>query len=140
MKKLRLLWRILETTQASKIMLAFVMFVLASAFAFSTLEPGIQGFGEGLWYCFAVFTTIGFGDVIAATAAGRILTVILGLYGILVVALIPGVLVSYFMETSKMKADQSITEFLDKLEHLPELSKEELKELSEAVKKRRNKL
>lgn len=140
MKKLRLLWRILETTQTSKIMLGFIIFVLASALAFSTLEPGIRSFGEGLWYCFAVFTTIGFGDVIAITTAGRILTVILGLYGILVVALIPGVLVSYFMETSKMKANQSITEFLDKLERLPELSKEELKEISDKLKHRRNKL
>lgn len=140
MKRLKLLWRILEMTQASRIMLGFILFVFLSAFGFTIVEPGIIRFGDGLWYCFAVFTTIGFGDFSAVTLPGRLLTVILGLYGILVVALIPGIIVSYFNEISRMKANSSITEFLDKLERLPELSKEELCEIAKEVKKGRNKL
>ncbi|MEG0592141.1 MAG: potassium channel family protein [Coprobacillus sp.] len=140
MKKLRLLWRILQTTQADKIMLGFTGFVFFTAFIISVVEPNINTYGDGLWYCFAVFTTIGFGDLIAVTMIGRIMTIILGLYGILVVALIPGIIVSYFSEVSKARANKSIIEFLDSLERLPDLSKEELTKISISVKKNRNKL
>ena len=40
---------------------------------------GFDSFGDALWYSFAVVTTIGFGDVVATTLVGRIITVILGL-------------------------------------------------------------
>lgn len=47
----------------------------------------------------------------------------------------PGVITSYYVESTKLRADESSAKFLDDLEHLPELSKEELTELSEKVKK-----
>ena len=39
------------------------------------------------------------------------------------------------VESTKLRADESSAKFLDDLERLPELSKEELVELSEKVKK-----
>ena len=48
------------------------------------IEPGIGDFGDALWYCFAIVTTIGFGDISAVSVPGRILSVILGFYGIIV--------------------------------------------------------
>lgn len=140
MKKLRLLWRILKTTDAHKIMLGFGGFVLVMAFILQIVEPNIETYGDGLWYVFAVFTTTGFGDIVAETALGRVLTMLVGLYGILVVALIPGVVVSYFTEMSKMRANASVAAFLEKLEHLDTLSQDELKAISGAVKHHRYKM
>ena len=40
-----------------------------------------------------------------------------------------------YVESTKLRADESSAKFLDDLERLPELSKEELVELSEKVKK-----
>lgn len=48
MKKLKLLWRILQTTQADKIMLGFFGFIVLCAFAFQIIEPGFTSFGDGL--------------------------------------------------------------------------------------------
>lgn len=61
-------------------------------------EPKFENFGDALWYCFAVVTTIGFGDYAASTIIGRILTVILGLYGLVVVAIITSVVVNFYNE------------------------------------------
>ncbi len=47
-------------------------------------------------------TTIGFGDITATTGIGRLLSVILGIYGIIVVALITSVIVNFYNE---VKAD-----------------------------------
>ena len=140
MKKLKLLWRILKTTDVDKFLIGFTGFLLLCSFVFMVVEPGVEHYGDGLWYAFTVFTTIGFGDIVATTTIGRLLTMLLGLYGILIVALIPGVLVNYYSEMSKMKANSSVAEFLDKLEHLSELPKKELDKISLAVKKKRYKL
>ena len=79
-------------------------------------------------------------DIVAVTGTGRLLTALLALYGIIVVAFIPAVIVSYSIEFNKVKAKKSVMNFLDKLEHLDTLSPEELREISEHIKQRRYKL
>lgn len=140
MKKLRLLWKIFKSVGADKIIVGFVLFILVVAYALKLIEPNITTFEDGIWYCFSVVTTIGFGDYYAVTTLGRGLTMVLGIYGLLVVGLIPGILVSYYLEFTKIKADTSIMNFLDKLEHLDQLDKNELKELSNKIKARKNKI
>lgn len=86
---------------------------------------------------FSVVTTIGFGDYAATTLIGRIGTIIIGLYGIIIVALIPGVVVSYYMDFIQTKSRETIAQFLEKLEHLEDLSSDELKAISTEVKTRK---
>ena len=49
--------------------------------------------------------------------------------------MIPAILVSYYMEVIHRREKESITLFMDKLEHLPEMSKEELQEIADKIKK-----
>ena len=62
-------------------------------------------------------------------------SIFLSICSILIIAVVPGVITSYYVESTKLRADESSAKFLDDLEHLPELSKEELTKLSEKVKK-----
>ena len=52
----------------------------------------------------AIVTTIGFGDVAATSIEGRIISVILGVYGIIVVALIISIIVNFYGEMKKKDA------------------------------------
>ena len=60
-------------------------------------------FGDALWYCFAVVTTIGFGDLVAKTIIGRLITVILSVYGIVAVAVLTSIIVNFYNEVSAKK-------------------------------------
>ncbi|MFV0550849.1 MAG: potassium channel family protein [Anaerorhabdus sp.] len=140
MKRLKLLWKILRLTGTDKIVSGFFVFLLLSTFVVMLVEPQIKNYGDALWFTFSSFTTIGYGDIVVTTFAGRVITMILALYGIIVVALIPGVLVSYFTEIKSMKENETIIQFLDKLENLPNLSKDELAKISDNVKQRRYKI
>lgn len=64
----------------------------------------------------------------------------LGLYGVIVLAIIPGIVVTYYMEMVNFKNGDSGEAFMYKLEHLEELSKAELEEISGKVKSRKFKL
>ena len=67
-------------------------------------------FGDGLWYSFATVTTIGFGDITATSNIGRVLTVFLGIYGIIVVAVITSIIVNFYNETAGKRDAQELKE------------------------------
>ena len=81
-----------------------------------------------------MFSTVGFGDIIAKTIIGRILTVLLSVLTIFVVALVTGVVVAFYNDIVSMQYKAVKAEALDKLENLDKLTKEELKALSEQIK------
>jgi len=134
MKKLRVLKNVLKRTGADKIILAFVVFFFAVALVLLLVEPEIDTYGEALWYCYAVFSTAGFGDIVSVTLIGRILSVLLTILTLLVVALVTGVIVAFYNDVVSMQYKASKAELLDKLEHLEDLPKEELEQISKKIR------
>lgn len=139
MKKMKLLHKIMLGTKMYQMAGSFLIFFIVIALIIWAVDPSIETFGDSMWYCFVASTTIGFGDVVPSTAVAKVLTVLLSLYAIVVIAFIPGVLVSYFTEYGKMKANKSMVAFLDRLERVDKLSQEELHELAEQVRAFREK-
>ena len=135
-KQFQILRQILTQTGADKLLTGFVGFVLVCALIFWLQEPGFQTFGDALWYCYAVITTIGFGDLIVQTVLARILSLVLSVYAVLVIAIVTGVVVNYYNQMVMLRQQESLTAILDRLERLPELSKEELEQLSEQIRRR----
>jgi voltage-gated potassium channel Kch len=97
--------RIVRKTYAAEILFGIVLLIVAFSLVFPHLEEGIATFNDALWYCFAIVTTIGFGDFSAVTPIGRLLSVILGLYGIIVVALITSIIVNFYGEMKSVDDD-----------------------------------
>lgn len=135
MKRLRILKGVLKRTHADRLISGFVVFFLLDAFLIMLVEPGITNYRDAIWYCYAVFSTAGFGDLVAVTVPGRILSILLTVYTILIVALVTGVVVAFYNDVVSMEYKASKAEVLDKLENLETLSKEELSELSEKIRK-----
>ena len=135
MRTLRILWMILKRTHTIKICISFAICFFVCAAIIQGVEPDINTYGESLWYCYVACATIGFGDFAAVTAIGRILTVFISLHATLFLAMIPAIVVSYYLEVVHRREKESISVILDKLEHLPEMSKEELQAISDKIKK-----
>jgi voltage-gated potassium channel len=135
MERLKLLRVVMRRLQFDRIIAGFVVFLFVASAIIAAVEPGIHGLGEGLWYSFVACTSIGFGDLVAVTFTGRLLTVIITIYEILIVAMFSGVVVSYYLEVVHRRENETLTAFLDRLEHLTELSDEELAEMQDQVKR-----
>ena len=112
----------------------FVMLFFICSGVVAAWEPAVDGYDNALWLCFQVVTTIGLGDYTAMSAVGRFVIVVLSLYSVFFLALITGTVVSYCTERMNARRGESVAEFITQLENLPELSHEELVELSEKVK------
>ena len=136
-QKRRMLKKAFKTAGADKIIGAYIIWFLLSAVPIWIFEPGIKSYRDALWFCFASATSIGYGDLVATGIVGRIITVVLTVYSIGVIAIFTAVITSFFTDLARFRADESVRKFVDDLERLPELSKEELEALSQKVKKMR---
>ena len=139
MKKLRILCRILRQTQADRLLFVFLATILACSFVIWQVEPDIPTWRGAVWYCFTLVSTVGFGDVVVRTPVSRILSILLSAYAVLVLAIVTGVVVNYYSQLVELRSRESLSAFLDELEHLEGRSPEELRALSERVKKYRMK-
>ena len=108
--KLNTLAKIMFRTFALEIIFGLLTLIVASSLILMYEEPTMTYFPNALWYCFTVVTTIGFGDFYATTLIGRLVTVVLGIYGIIVVAVITSIIVNFYNET---KGKDDIKELKD---------------------------
>ena len=105
-----ILKRIVEKSMAVEILSGLALLIVTFSFVFKSTEPNIETFGDAIWYCFAIVTTIGFGDYTAESFIGRALSIILGIYGIVVVSLITSIIINFYTETKDMAADDNDTD------------------------------
>ena len=134
-KRLRILKDVLKKTHTYKIVLAFLAFFFLIALIIWIDDPAITTYRQSVYYCFMIASSVGNGDVIVSTQLARILTMILSIYSVFALAIITGVVVSYYNAYTQMQFKESIESFMEQLEQLPELSKEELAEISDKIKK-----
>ena len=107
-KKLRLdhIAQIIRKTMAEEIILLLSVLVTIFSIYFTLVEPNMVSFVDSLWYSFSVITTIGFGDVTVTTTLGRILSVILGMYGIVVVGLVTSIIVNWYNDLNRKREEK----------------------------------
>ena len=135
MRNVRLFWIVLRRCHFERFFLGFVAAFFLTAIVIRFHEPGISSFGDAMWYTFVSCTTIGFGDITSVTPLGRIMTAILTIYEIILVALLSGVIVSHYLELVRRREQEAVVVFIDKLEHLTELSYEELQDIERKARR-----
>ena len=133
MKKLRTLADVLRQAGFVHITGLFLAFYLLCSTAVWLSEPTTLTFGDGLWFSFE----IGFGDIPAETPVARAITVVLSVISIFYIAMLTGVAVNYCNTLIKMRQKDTMARFMDDLEHLEELDRDQLADLSRRVREYR---
>lgn len=126
--KLNLIRDIIKRSLAYEIILSLLILVVLCSVYFTIVEPSMTSYVDSLWYSFSVITTIGFGDVYVVTTFGRILSVILGISGIVVVALFTSVIVNFYNEMNKRREEKEMHKILEKVEEIENKENKEGKE------------
>lgn len=106
--KLDVVIKIIRKSLVKEIVLGLLILVILCSVYFTLVEPNITSYVDALWYSFAVITTIGFGDIYVTTTLGRILSVILGISGIVVVALFTSFIVNFYNEMNQKRVERHL--------------------------------
>ena len=126
--KLDVVSRIIKKSLVYEILMILIILIILCSVYFTVVEPNITSYVDSLWYSFSVITTIGFGDVPVVTTFGRILSVILGISGIVVVALVTSFIVNFYNEMSRRRDEATLEKILDEEKKLKETIEEQKKE------------
>ena len=62
MRNMKLFWLVIRRCHFERFLLIFVISFFLVAIIIRFHEPGINDFGDAMWYTFVSCTTIGFGD------------------------------------------------------------------------------
>jgi voltage-gated potassium channel len=68
------------------------------------IDPGFDTFGNALWWAVATVTTVGYGDVVPESGAGRVIASLLMLTGLGLIPLITSVVVSILVSQRTREA------------------------------------
>ena len=128
---------VLKRTHFFESLAVYLLVFFAFAFIIYRREAVFETYGAALWYCFELVTTVGFGELVAFTRIGRLLSILLSVYSIGMIAIITSTVVTYHQVKIKSQED-TMALFMDKLERLPELSQEELADISERIRRLRS--
>ncbi len=75
-----------------------VAILLFGGVGFWLLEPGIHSLQDGLWLAFTTAATVGYGDTVPKTDAGRMFAVLVVLLGLAVLSMVTASLAAVFVE------------------------------------------
>lgn len=114
--KLDVISKIIKKSLVKEIILVLLILVVLCSVYFTLVEPNLTSYVDALWYSFAVITTIGFGDISVTTTFGRILSVILGISGIVVVALFTSFIVNFYNEMNQKREERHLKKIIKEVE------------------------
>ena len=102
-----------------------VIAVLFATIAVFELEHGVPGAnirsaGDALWWAFATITTIGYGDHYPVTGGGRIVAVVLVVFGLSFFGTFTAYVASFFLEKTQLKEESEIHRLLSEVRKLRE--------------------
>jgi len=80
-----------------------------------TIDPAIGTFGNALWWAVATVTTVGYGDVVPTSGAGRVVAAALMLTGLGLIPLITSVVVSILVSQRNREARAEELDHLNRI-------------------------
>lgn len=102
-----------------------VVIILSNSIAFYTFEygvnPHVHNFFDAVWWTFTTVASVGYGDIVPVTVEGRIVGMILMVFGVCIVGSVAGLVGSHFLhkklelrvEKEVKKAEKEIEEKIE---------------------------
>ncbi|WP_231686768.1 potassium channel family protein [Bacillus sp. JCM 19034] len=122
-------FEIIRTNGLYKVMTFTAILIFVSAIPIKSLEQSIENYADALWWSIVTATTVGYGDISPETNIGRVIALILMLFGIGLLGMITGSIATYFIN-GQSKENPTIEFIKSELSRYEELNEEEISRLT----------
>lgn len=99
-------------------LLISALFIGLSGTFISVIDPAIETPWDGIWWALVTITTVGYGDLVPVTSAGKIFAGILILVGIGLFSLLTASFSVFFLEREEEEVIDKESELLERMDHL----------------------
>jgi len=132
---------VLKTNGLVYVILATFLIILGGAFGIMAFEPGMDNFGDAIWWSLVTTTTVGYGDISPETTGGRVIAGILMVVGIGFLGMVTGSVATYFvnrLSCEKNEKKKSFTEnqlifIKNQIDNLGDMDLEDVKSLNKTI-------
>ncbi len=95
---------------------AFVVIVLAGLLM-AAIEPGVDSPWDGIWWAWVTVTTVGYGDIVPVTGAGKLFAALLILLGVGLFSLMTANFSSFFIGRDVSRVEAELEHDMEKVTH-----------------------
>ncbi len=106
------------------LIVAFVAMLL-SGIIMSRIDPSVGDVWDGMWWAWVTMATVGYGDVVPHTGAGRLFASLVVLFGVVLISLLTANLAAFFIdsdveriESEKHESMRILKDILTRLERV----------------------
>ena len=140
MRRVKNFFSLLETVFNSRrlrtILGALIFFVCIFGYVFYITEPGVNTFGDGIWWALVTVTTVGYGDITPSTTLGRFVASALMFLGLGLIATVTAIVSAKFTQNyvdahTNDDVLEKLYELESEIEKLKKLEEDELDKLDE---------
>ena len=138
---LSIFWQICKKSKLIYVFGFFIIlyFTFTIIIYFTDIDAFKYDFGNALWFTFSSFFTVGYGDFTVTTPISRIFTIILIIYGAVIIAMFTAIWVNMITIIARATVFDEQEDMYDKLCNLHKLPKDELEKISNFFKKKKDK-
>lgn len=124
--------KLLARHQLGHILAVAFFTIVLSGVLISHIDPSVGSVWDGMWWAWVTMATVGYGDVVPHSPAGRLFGSLLIMFGVVVLSLLTASLAAFFIggdvekvEQEEKETDRLLKEMATRLEHIEQLLQEQ---------------
>ncbi|MDT8862153.1 potassium channel family protein [Alkalihalobacillus sp. MEB130] len=129
-------YQVIRTNHLDRVLATLFILIFVAAIPIQLLEPSIPTYTDAVWWAIVTATTVGYGDISPVTIVGRLIAIVLMLFGIGLLGMVTSSIASYFMQENREKEeeqDHTITYLKNEVSRIHSMNNKELERLKSII-------
>jgi voltage-gated potassium channel len=110
--------KVLARNHLGTTLLVALAFTLMSGLLISGIDPSIEDIWQGIWWAWVTVATVGYGDVVPQSAAGKVFGAIVIMFGLGFFSLLTASFSAYFITRGEVEIEQEEAEEIYRLKDI----------------------
>jgi len=107
--------KVLSRNYLGSVLLVALAFTLMSGLLMAGIDPSIENVWEGIWWAWVTVATVGYGDIVPQSAAGKMFGAVVILFGVGFFSLLTASFSAYFVSRGEIEIEEEEVEEINQL-------------------------
>jgi len=110
--------KVLARNYLGSVLLVALAFTLISGLLMAGIDPSIESVWDGIWWAWVTVATVGYGDTVPQSAAGKMFGAVVILFGVGFFSLLTASFSAYFVSRGEIEIEEEELEEIDQLNEI----------------------
>lgn len=110
--------KVLARNYLGPVLLVALAFTLISGLLMAGIDPAIEDVWEGIWWAWVTVATVGYGDMVPESAAGKVFGAFVILFGVGFFSLLTASFSAYFVSRGEVEIEEEEVEEINQLKDI----------------------